>query len=144
MRVRPLMRLVVIALAVLFVLCAPFGLATAARAASLHGGAAAAEGTEVFRPGGGGSFSSGGSRSSGSARRAILAGQYAAAQAVPRSVSLDPLRARDPNLTEASIVERVQHMSVILREAWCGGDMRGARAFVSDGVFSRFAVQLQL
>jgi uncharacterized tellurite resistance protein B-like protein len=35
-------------------------------------------------------------------------------------------------------------MARILREAWCSGDMRPARAFVSDGVFSRFQVQLAL
>jgi len=62
----------------------------------------------------------------------------------PRSVSLEPLRERDPNLTEASIVERVAQMSNILRDAWCGGDMRPARSFVSDGVYSRFQVQLGL
>ena len=79
-------------------------------------------------------------------RRAILDAeyQYQAAPQVPRSVSLEALRARDPNLTEASIVERVKQMSVILREAWCGGDMHPARPFVSDGVFSRFQVQLEL
>jgi hypothetical protein len=31
-----------------------------------------------------------------------------------------------------------------LRDAWCAGDMGPARAFVSDGVFSRFQVQLGL
>ena len=35
-------------------------------------------------------------------------------------------------------------MADILRDAWCAGDMRPARAFVSDGVFSRFQVQLAL
>jgi tellurite resistance protein/DNA-directed RNA polymerase subunit RPC12/RpoP len=35
-------------------------------------------------------------------------------------------------------------MSHVLREAWCAGDMKPARSFVSDGVYSRFAVQLEL
>ena len=35
-------------------------------------------------------------------------------------------------------------MSEQLRAAWCGGDMRPARPFVSDGVYSRFQVQLAL
>jgi hypothetical protein len=64
--------------------------------------------------------------------------------AVRGSVSLDPLRVRDPSLTEQSIVDHARAMAEILRQAWCGGDMRPARAFVSDGVFSRFQVQLAL
>jgi predicted lipid-binding transport protein (Tim44 family)/uncharacterized tellurite resistance protein B-like protein len=77
-------------------------------------------------------------------RQAIMSAQYAPAQASPRMVSLAPLQARDPQLTEASILDRVRNMSVILREAWCAGDMRPARAFVSDGIYSRFQVQLSL
>lgn len=77
-------------------------------------------------------------------RQAILSAQYAPAQASPRAVSLAPLQQRDPQLTEASILDRVRNMSVILREAWCMGDMRPARSFVSDGIYSRFQVQLSL
>jgi hypothetical protein len=61
-----------------------------------------------------------------------------------RTVSLDALRAHDPGLTEESIAAHVRQMSDILREAWCAGDMRPARAFASDGVLSRFQVQLVL
>jgi hypothetical protein len=60
------------------------------------------------------------------------------------SAPLDVLRARDPALTEQSIVEHVRPMADMLRQAWCGGDMRPARPFVSDGVYSRFQVQLAL
>jgi uncharacterized Zn finger protein (UPF0148 family) len=60
------------------------------------------------------------------------------------AASLEPLRARDPAVTEQSIFEHAAQMSDALRGAWCGGDMRPARAFVSDGVFSRFQVQLAL
>ncbi len=63
---------------------------------------------------------------------------------VARPVSLDVLRARDPGLTEESIVDHVRQMADILRQAWCAGDMRPARPFVSDGVLSRFQVQLAL
>jgi hypothetical protein len=35
-------------------------------------------------------------------------------------------------------------MAEILRTSWCSGDMRPARPFVSDAVFSRFQVQLEL
>jgi hypothetical protein len=58
--------------------------------------------------------------------------------------ALAVLQARDPALTEQSIVERVRPMADQLRGAWCAGDMRPARAFVSDGVYSRFQVQLAL
>jgi len=54
------------------------------------------------------------------------------------------LRTRDPALTVESIVEHVRQMADMLRGAWCAGDMGPARAFVSDGVFSRFQVQLGL
>jgi hypothetical protein len=60
------------------------------------------------------------------------------------SASLGPLQARDPMLTEQSIVEHVRPMADQLRGAWCSGDMRPARPFVSDGVYSRFQVQLAL
>jgi hypothetical protein len=63
---------------------------------------------------------------------------------VARSVSLDVLRARDPALTEESVAGHVRQMADILRQAWCAGDMRPARPFVSDGVLSRFQVQLVL
>jgi hypothetical protein len=78
------------------------------------------------------------------ARNALMAAQYDCTAAVRRSVSLDPLRARDPALTEQSIFEHVRPMADILRTAWCGGDMHPARPFVSDGVYSRFQVQLAL
>jgi hypothetical protein len=61
-----------------------------------------------------------------------------------RSASLDALRAHDPALSEESIAAHVRQMADILRSAWCAGDMRPARPFVSDGVLSRFQVQLVL
>jgi len=83
-------------------------------------------------------------RQASGVRSAVLDAQYDLQAQSRRSVSLDELRARDPNLTEASIVDRVRRMSDILREAWIAGDMRPARPFMSDGCFSRFQVQLEL
>jgi hypothetical protein len=73
-------------------------------------------------------------------------GRYEEQQAAvaEASASLEGLRARDPGVSEQSIFEHAAQMSDALRGAWCGGDMRPARAFVSDGVFSRFQVQLAL
>jgi tellurite resistance protein len=78
------------------------------------------------------------------ARNALMAAQYDSTAAVRGSVSLEPLRARDPALTEQSIADHVLPMADMLRRAWCAGDMRSARSFVSDGVYSRFQVQLAL
>lgn len=79
-----------------------------------------------------------------SVRSAVLDAQYDREAQSRRSASIEVLRARDPQLTEASIVDRVRVMSDRVREAWLAGDMKPARPFVSDGVFSRFAVQLEL
>jgi len=82
-------------------------------------------------------------RSSG-VRSAVLDAQYDQEARSRRSVSLEALQGRDPSLTEASIVDRVRGMSDILRDGWTAGDMRPSRAFMSDGCFSRFQVQLEL
>jgi len=78
------------------------------------------------------------------ARDALAAAQSGETATVLGSASLDSLRARDPSITEQSIFDHTHRMSDQLRDAWCSGDMRPARAFVSDGVFSRFQVQLRL
>ena len=77
-------------------------------------------------------------------RSAILNAEYQMRQPTRPPPSLSLIQQRDPNLTEESIHARVRQMSDILREAWCNGDMRPARPFVSDGVFSRFSAQLGL
>jgi hypothetical protein len=66
----------------------------------------------------------------------------AAPHVVP--ANLDALRQQDPGLSAQGLEARTRRMADILREAWCAGDMRPARAFVSDGVFCRFSVQLEL
>jgi uncharacterized membrane protein YebE (DUF533 family) len=77
-------------------------------------------------------------------RSAILNAEYQMRQPTRPPPTLDLLIARDPQLTQASIFQRAQIMSDILRDAWCNGEMKPARPFVSDGVFSRFNVQLGL
>ena len=62
----------------------------------------------------------------------------------PCPFSLEDLSRQDPGLTAEGISQRTIQMADILREAWCCGDMRPARAFVSDGVFCRFTTQLGL
>jgi len=65
-------------------------------------------------------------------------------QPVPGLQGLQSLRRQDPGLTEEGITRRALQMAEILREAWCAGDMRPARSFVSDGVFCRFTTQLAM
>jgi rRNA maturation endonuclease Nob1 len=77
-------------------------------------------------------------------RRGPRAEQYDASAAQRASASLGALQARDPMLSEQSIVDHVRPMADQLRNAWCGGNMLPARPFVSDGVYSRFQVQLAL
>ncbi len=77
-------------------------------------------------------------------RQAIWQAQQAATAPLRQAATLDALRTRDPNLTENDLFRRVHEMSRILRDAWCNGDMRPARPFVSDGVYSRFQVQLAM
>ncbi len=84
------------------------------------------------------------SRRDRTARAAQLSSQFDADAARRTSASLAVLQLRDPKLTEESIEARVRVMSDRVRDAWCARDMRPARAFVSDGVLSRFQVQLEL
>ncbi len=84
------------------------------------------------------------SRRSAGVRDAVLDAQFDQEANSRKSVSLAELQARDPTLTEASIVDRVRRMSDILRDGWTQGNMHQSRAFMSDGCFSRFQVQLEL
>jgi len=77
-------------------------------------------------------------------RNAPRADQFDATAGMRMSASLAPLQVRDPLLTEQSLVDHVRPMADQLRNAWCGGNMLPARPFVSDGVYSRFQVQLAL
>jgi hypothetical protein len=70
--------------------------------------------------------------------------QYDTSAGQRTSASLGALQLRDPQLTEQSVMEHVRPMADMLRTAWCAGDMRPARPFASDGVYSRFQVQLAL
>ena len=76
--------------------------------------------------------------------REAAGGDAAPYRDTPPSDPLGVLRARDPGITPESVVDHVRQMADMLRGAWCAGDMTPARAFVSDGVFSRFQVQLGL
>ncbi|MGH7272408.1 MAG: TIM44-like domain-containing protein, partial [Polyangiaceae bacterium] len=163
-----LRRLLATAAATFAFACAQAALARPGGGGSYHGGGASHHGGGSF--GGGGGFGGGipVGASSGLGVNGVLflamfviivlvlvAKQRRAAQGNDDSASPDddrplpvdplaPLRARDPGLTAESVVDHVRQMADKLRAAWCAGDMRPARAFMSDGVFSRFQVQLGL
>jgi hypothetical protein len=126
---------------------------------SFGGGGGSFGGTGSYTGGGGGTLSPGGALvvliifavvfglvwlQRRRARLGPRTDQYDPMAGARPSAPLDVLRARDPALTEQSIVDHVRPMADMLRQAWCGGDMRPARPFVSDGVYSRFQVQLAL
>ncbi len=85
-----------------------------------------------------------GKRQNNAIRSAIMSAQFDQTARSRRSASIDVLRQRDPNVNEQSLVDRVRRMSDVLRDGWTGGNMAPARSFASDGVYSRFQVQLSL
>ena len=77
--------------------------------------------------------------------RGPRAEQYDAMAATRPSASLAPLQGRDPALTEQSISAHVMPMSEHApRAPGARGTCAPPRPFVSDGVYSRFQVQLAL
>lgn len=53
------------------------------------------------------------------------------------------LRASDPLFDESRFLARVQRAFRRAQDAWCAQDLEPLRAFVSDGVFERFALQVE-
>lgn len=62
----------------------------------------------------------------------------------PPGDPLAPIRARDPALDRRRFQERVVHAFVRAQEAWSAGDLRPIRPFVTDAVWSRFSILIDL
>ena len=58
--------------------------------------------------------------------------------------NLDALRRRDPDFATEPFMKRVEQAFLSVQSAWSAMDMTPARAWVSDGVMERFAVQLAM
>jgi len=58
--------------------------------------------------------------------------------------SLAKLLERDPDFTAEGLCERVKNAFILIQNAWSEMDMAKARAFISDGIFERFSLQLQM
>jgi len=54
----------------------------------------------------------------------------------------DQIRAGDPAFDAAAFDARVRAAFVAVQDAWCAQDLTSIRAFVSDGVYERFSMQI--
>lgn len=54
------------------------------------------------------------------------------------------IRKRDPDFSREALAERISGGFVQIQEAWSGQDMRPVRHLVSDGIFERFSLQLEM
>lgn len=61
-----------------------------------------------------------------------------------REAGFEKIRARDPAFDEAAFLRRVKNGFLKTQEAWSRQDMRAVRAFLSDGVFERFRIYLEM
>lgn len=59
-----------------------------------------------------------------------------------KSVSLDALKARDPNFNERVFAERAKKAFAVIQQAWSARDLVKAEAFLSDGIYEQFNIQL--
>ncbi len=59
-----------------------------------------------------------------------------------KAVSLDALKARDPNFNERVFSERAKKAFAIIQQAWSARDLAKAEAFLSDGIYEQFNIQL--
>ncbi|MCK6473010.1 MAG: TIM44-like domain-containing protein [Planctomycetes bacterium] len=57
--------------------------------------------------------------------------------------ALDQLKAEDPDFEESAFTKRVAGAFHKIQQAWCDHNLPLMRPFVSDGIYERFALQLQ-
>ncbi len=56
---------------------------------------------------------------------------------------MEYVHSKDPNWTQQRFRELLNVGFFKIQNAWCAGDMSGARAFISDGIMRRFTLQLE-
>lgn len=54
------------------------------------------------------------------------------------------IKKRDPDFNVDAFRQRGREIAVRIQEAWCAGDMRPMRRFLSQGVYNRFRLQLRI
>ena len=57
---------------------------------------------------------------------------------------LEKIKERDPAFTPEGFIERCRNLMPEIQYAWSAQDMTPARHFISDGVFERFALQIEM
>ncbi|HYW79207.1 MAG TPA: TIM44-like domain-containing protein, partial [Thermoguttaceae bacterium] len=63
--------------------------------------------------------------------------------AARRDLALEKLKVADPQFDEQEFYARVTIALMKIQEAWCGQNLETVRAFVSDGIYERFSLQIQ-
>ncbi|MCU0849351.1 MAG: TIM44-like domain-containing protein [Spirochaetes bacterium] len=58
--------------------------------------------------------------------------------------AVDAVRSADPAFDPAKFMERAGAISSMIQAAWSAGDMKPVRNFVSQGVYNRFRLQLEM
>ncbi|MDD5727952.1 MAG: TIM44-like domain-containing protein [Victivallales bacterium] len=56
----------------------------------------------------------------------------------------EKILSRDPDFTESGLCERVKGAFMVIQQAWSEMNMKTARAFISDGIYERFSLQLAM
>ncbi|QSH40322.1 TIM44-like domain-containing protein [Lentisphaerota bacterium ZTH] len=54
------------------------------------------------------------------------------------------LTKRDPDFTRHGLCKRVEKSFIVIQNAWTGQNMKPARHFISDGIYERFSLQLEM
>lgn len=57
--------------------------------------------------------------------------------------AIETLKAADPGFDKQAFFARVERAFLLAQDSWCGQNLEPLRAFVSDGVFERFSLQIE-
>ncbi len=58
--------------------------------------------------------------------------------------SLNKIKRKDPNFSEEDFYKRSKNAFMIVQEAWSKGDLATAEAFLADGTYEQFLIQLRV
>ena len=73
----------------------------------------------------------------------VIARQAPRRRAAASGRAAEALRAGDPDFDQVRFLARVRRAFELAQESWCAQDLEPLRPFVSDGVFERFALQIE-
>lgn len=61
---------------------------------------------------------------------------------VAEQVALSKIKAKDPAFNENDFYERMKKAFCVVQKAWCERDLRKAEAFLADGTYEQFLIQI--